>query len=31
MKEPNIDGIELSLDEIELAYEMGIEDYIEGL
>ncbi len=25
---PNIDGIELSEDEVDLAREMGIEDYI---
>lgn len=25
---PNIDGIELSEDEVDLAYELGIEDYI---
>ena len=25
---PNIDGIELSEDEIALAHELGIEDYI---
>lgn len=26
---PNIDGIELSEDEVAMAYEMGIEDYLE--
>jgi len=26
--QPNIDGIELSESELELAYELGIEDYI---
>lgn len=25
---PYIDGIELSEDEVDLAYELGIEDYI---
>ena len=31
MSTPNIDGIELSEDEINLAYEMGIEDFINDL
>ena len=31
MNTPNIDGIELSEDEIDMAYELGIEDYIEDL
>lgn len=29
--EPNIDGIILSEDEIDMAYNLGIEDYINGL
>jgi len=29
--EPNIDGIILSENEIDIAYSLGIEDYIDGL
>lgn len=28
---PNIDGIELSEDEINIAHDLGIADYIDGL